>query len=143
MGPQRSDAPATADGSQGADLPARASLAPGARLAASQPGQPRLLSWPELRAALTQGAPTPRIAEELPRHELDAISGVTRLQTQLLVNRGVRGREAVQGFLHADWRATETAEAASPLPGQLAAVERLRVALAGAERIIVYGDHDC
>ena len=124
MGPQRSDAPAT-----------RSSGAPGAPLAVSQPGP---LSWPDLRAALIQGSPAPHIAEELPRHELDAIPGVTRLQAQLLANRGVRGREAAQSFLHADWRAKQP-----PLPGQQAAVERLRAALAGGERIIVYGDHDC
>jgi single-stranded-DNA-specific exonuclease len=105
--------------------------------ATTMASQPQLLSWTSLRAALTRGAPAPRIAEELPRAELSAIPGVTALQTQLLANRGVRGRDAALAFLGADWRESQ------PLPGQSAAIERLRLALARRERIVVYGDHDC
>jgi single-stranded-DNA-specific exonuclease len=68
---------------------------------------------------------------------MNAIPGVTRLQAQLLANRGVRGRDAALAFLRTDWRESQ------PLPGQGAAIERLRLALAQRERIIVYGDHDC
>ncbi|HEY7849408.1 MAG TPA: DHH family phosphoesterase, partial [Ktedonobacterales bacterium] len=100
-------------------------------------GQQQPLAWPDLRLALTRGAPPPHIAEELPRAELSGVPGVTNLQTQLLANRGVRGRDATLAFLRADWRASQ------PLPGQAAAVDRLRLALARRERIVVYGDHDC
>lgn len=132
MGSERGDGAASAGSGRGASQPARLSGAP---LAANQLPP---LTWPELRDAITGDAPPPRIAEELPRHELDAIPNVTRLQAQLLANRGVRGREAALDFLRADWRTT-TGE----LPGQRAAVARLQTALAQRERIIVYGDHDC
>ncbi len=99
------------------------------------PQQP--LTWPELRAALSRGAPPPRIAEQLSHADLNAIPNVTRLQAQLLANRGVRGRDAALAFLRADWHDS------TPLPGMDAAIERLRAALAQRERIIVYGDHDC
>lgn len=132
MGSERGDGAASAGAGGGASQPARLSGAP---LAANQL-QP--LTWPELRDALSQNVPAPRIADELPRHELDAIPNVTRLQAQLLANRGVRGREAALDFLRADWRTP-----AGELPGQRAAVERLQAALAQRERIIVYGDHDC
>ena len=111
--------------------------ADGAAGATTAASQPQLLGWANLRAALTRGAPAPRIAEELPRAELNAIPGVTALQTQLLANRGVHGRDAALAFLSADWRESE------PLPGQSAAIERLRLALTRHERIVVYGDHDC
>jgi single-stranded-DNA-specific exonuclease len=95
------------------------------------------LAWDDLRAALTRGVPPPRIAEELPRAELNGIPGVTALQAQLLANRGAHGRDAVGAFLAADWRESQ------PLPGQAAAIERLRSGLSRRERIVVYGDHDC
>jgi len=132
MGSERGNGSTSAGAGRGPSQPVRTSGAP---LAASQL-QP--LTWPELRDALTQDSPTPHIAEELPRHELDAIPNVTRLQTQLLANRGVRGREVALDFLRADWRVTE-----GELPGQRAAVQRLQTALAQGERIVVYGDHDC
>lgn len=95
------------------------------------------LSWPDLRAALSRGAPPPRIAEQLTHAELNAIPNVTRLQAQLLANRGVRGRDAALAFLRADWHERTS------LPGMDAAIERLRSALTQRERIVVYGDHDC
>lgn len=105
--------------------------------AASAPtatGQP--LTWDGLRAALSRGAP-PQIAEELPRAELNSIPGVTALQAQLLANRGLRGKDVALAFMATDWRESQ------PLPGQTQAVARLRAALEGRERVIVYGDHDC
>ncbi|HEX8981403.1 MAG TPA: single-stranded-DNA-specific exonuclease RecJ [Ktedonobacterales bacterium] len=102
-------------------------------------GPSRPLAWGDLRAALVRQSTPPRIAEELPRAELQSIPGVTPLQAQLLANRGVRGKSVVLDFLAADWRAL--AEAA--LPGQAQAIERLRLALDRHERIVVYGDHDC
>ncbi|MDE3229285.1 MAG: single-stranded-DNA-specific exonuclease RecJ, partial [Chloroflexota bacterium] len=66
-----------------------------------------------------------------------AIPGVTALQAQILQDRGVEGKDAALALLATDWRVTRA------LPGQAAAIARLRAALAGGERIIVYGDHDC
>lgn len=102
----------------------------------SQPQQPPLM-LDELRAVLSQSALPAEIAPQLAHAELSGIPGVTALQTQLLANRGVRGRDAAQALLAADWRTSQ------PLPGQAAAVARLREALRLHERIIVYGDHDC
>lgn len=90
-----------------------------------------------LRAALQQSGPHWKVAEQLPRAALSAIPGVTALQAQLLDDRGVVGKDATLAFLAADWRVTRA------LTGQTAAIARLRTALAGGERIIVYGDHDC
>ena len=79
-----------------------------------------------------------RLAPELPLADLDAAApDVTRLQTQVLANRGVTGAAAVRAFLAADWHATPPA----PL-GLDAAVERLRWAHARGERVVVYGDFD-
>ncbi len=111
--------------------------APAAPTVPGAPGHAQPLAWDDLRAALTRGAPAPHIAEELPRAELNGIPGVTALQAQLLANRGVRGRDAARAFLDTDWRVSQ------PLPGQAAAIERLRTALTLQERIVVYGDHDC
>lgn len=95
------------------------------------------LSLDELHVALTRGAPTLHIAEQLPRAELASISGVTALQAQLLYNRGLRGKTDTLAFLAADWRESE------PLPGQAMAVSRLRAAIQAGERIVIFGDHDC
>lgn len=96
-------------------------------------------AWGSLRAALVRQSTAPRIAEELPRAELQSIPGVTPLQAQLLANRGVRGKADALDFLAADWRAP----AGAALPGQALAIARLRLALDHHERIVVYGDHDC
>jgi single-stranded-DNA-specific exonuclease len=79
-----------------------------------------------------------RLAPELPLADLDAAApDVTRLQTQMLANRGVIGAAAVRAFLAADWHATPPA-----LLGLDVAVERLRRAHAQGERVVVYGDFD-
>lgn len=78
-----------------------------------------------------------RLADELPIAALDAVSGHTRLQVQLLHNRGVDGSEPIQSFLAADWRSIRVDTSA-----MRRAVERLRAAITHGERIVVYGDHD-
>lgn len=118
-------------GSAGASQSASVSAA-GATSTSGQPSAPDVL-----REALLQGSPRWRVAEQLPHAALSAIPGVTALQAQLLHNRGVVGKDAALAFLAADWRVTRE------LPGQAAAIARVRAALASGERIIVYGDHDC
>ncbi|HLY31779.1 MAG TPA: hypothetical protein VKQ36_12190 [Ktedonobacterales bacterium] len=70
-----------------------------------------------------------RLAPELPLSALDAlpaaIPGVTRLQAQLLHNRGVSGIEAAKTFLRGEWRSQ-----GNTLPNLGAAVARLRWAIA-------------
>ncbi len=78
-----------------------------------------------------------RLADELPIAALDAVPGRTRLQVQLLHNRGVDGSERIQSFLAADWRSIRV-----DVPAMRRAVERLRTAVAKGEHIVVYGDHD-
>lgn len=78
-----------------------------------------------------------RLAEELPISDLDAAPGYTRLQVQLLHNRGVRGREAIRAFLAADWRSARV-----DTPAMRRATARLRAAIGRGERIVVFGDHD-
>ncbi len=121
-------------GGAGENQRVSATHAPGATRHLSQSP---LLTLEALLAALTRGAPLSRIAEQLPRAELNGMAGVTALQAQLLYNRGVRGRDAAQAFLATDWRMSPT------LPGQAQAIGRLRDALTRHERIVVYGDHDC
>lgn len=79
-----------------------------------------------------------RIAGELPRHELNALDGLTPLQVQLLHNRGIHGTEAVRAYLDADWRAARPA-----LPDLEKAAERIVRALHDHEHIVVFGDYDC
>jgi len=79
-----------------------------------------------------------RIAGELPRHELNALDGLTPLQVQLLHNRGIHGAEAARAHLDADWRAERPA-----LPNLEQVVERIVRALRDGEHIVVFGDYDC
>lgn len=88
----------------------------------------------EALARLSRAA---RIADELPRAELNGIAGVTPLQAQLLANRGARGAQAAHDLLATGWRAT------GALPSQGEAVQRLARAIESREAIVVYGDHDC
>jgi single-stranded-DNA-specific exonuclease len=81
-----------------------------------------------------------RLADELPAHVLDAVPGRTRLQVQLLHNRGIVGPETIAAFLARGWRASEPERV--PLPGLAAAVARLRQAIKRGERIAVCGDYD-
>ncbi len=82
-----------------------------------------------------------RLAPELSLAELDAlphtIPGATRLQAQLLHNRGVIGVAAAQRLLQADWRGLGVG-----LPQLDEAVARIRRALAQDEPIVVFGDYD-
>jgi len=104
----------------------------GGRRAATPP--PRELGAEALLAAL--GVPW-RPVGELPTAALDAIPGRTRLQVQLLDNRGMRGEAAVRAWLEGDWRGGSPA-----LPGMGAAVARIRAAVGRGERIAVFGDYD-
>src|SRR5690348_4673741 len=79
-----------------------------------------------------------RIADELPRHELNALDGLKPLQVQLLHNRGIHGAAPVRAHLDADWRAERPA-----LPNLEKAVERIVRALRDGEKIVVFGDYDC
>ena len=75
---------------------------------------------------------------ELPIAELDAaIPELTRLQVQILANRGIRGAAGARAFVGADWRSVPP----DPM-GLDAALERLRQARARAERVVVFGDYD-
>ncbi len=78
-----------------------------------------------------------RLADELPLAALDAIPGYTRLQVQLLHNRGVRGEAAIHAWHARDWRAMDPG-----LPGLTQAVDRVRQAITRRERIVVFGDYD-
>lgn len=82
-----------------------------------------------------------RLAPELSLAELDAlpqaIPGATRLQAQLLHNRGAIGVAAAQRYLQADWRGL-----GAGLPHLDEAVARIRLAIAQAEPIVVFGDYD-
>jgi single-stranded-DNA-specific exonuclease len=77
------------------------------------------------------------VCPQLPLAELDAgTPDLTRLQVQLLANRGYRGA-AARGLLAADWRA------APPDPlGLDRAVARLCAAARAGERVVVCGDYD-
>ncbi len=130
MGSGGADGLTGASGNRGGDGASASGVA-----GAPPPNQP--LTLDALRAALSRGARRIQVAEQLPRVELSAISGVTPLQAQLLHNRGIIGRDAALAFMATDWRVTQ------PLPGQADAIARLRVALERGERIVVYGDHDC
>lgn len=78
------------------------------------------------------------LAPELPLADLDAGGpDLSRLQVQLLANRGVRGLAAAQAFLGASWHA-----APPSLLGLDRAVARLRRAAADRERVAVFGDYD-
>ncbi|HEY7832263.1 MAG TPA: single-stranded-DNA-specific exonuclease RecJ [Ktedonobacterales bacterium] len=78
------------------------------------------------------------LAPELPVAELDAgAPDLTRLQMQLLANRGIAGPMAARAYLAAGWRAAEP-----PMLGLDRAVERLGVAARTGERVVVFGDYD-
>ncbi|MFI5272321.1 MAG: DHH family phosphoesterase, partial [Ktedonobacterales bacterium] len=87
-----------------------------------------------LASAVSPFALTPR----LPDGELEAIPGVTRIQVQLLHNRGTRGRAAVERLLAADWRDQQAL-----LPDLDVAVARIRRAIVQREPVVVFGDFDC
>lgn len=66
-------------------------------------------------------------------------AGITRLQAQLLHNRGVQTVAAMQAFLHADYAQTPDPLTLIDMPR---AVARIRQALEQQEHITVYGDYD-
>lgn len=75
---------------------------------------------------------------ELPLAELDAaLPEFTRLQMQLLANRGIHGVSAARSFVQSGWQA-----AAPALAGLDIAVARLHQAAARGERVVVFGDYD-
>jgi single-stranded-DNA-specific exonuclease len=83
-------------------------------------------------------AATWELYPELPLAELDAAAPeLTRLQVQVLANRGIRGADAARAFVGAEWIS------APPYPlGLDAAVARLRQAGDRRERVVVFGDYD-
>src|SRR5271154_1259986 len=78
--------------------------------------------------------PEPALAETLAR-ELHLALPIT----QVLVNRGYRTAEASSSFLNPQLR-----QLGDPfdLPDMGAAVDRILAAIAGKERIVIYGDYD-
>ncbi|WIG61082.1 MAG: Single-stranded-DNA-specific exonuclease RecJ [Ktedonobacterales bacterium] len=79
------------------------------------------------------------LALKLANTELDALLPAhSRIQVQLLANRGIRGAEQIATFLNADWRAS-----GDPLPDLDTAVARIQRALRDHEQIAVFGDYDC
>jgi single-stranded-DNA-specific exonuclease len=105
--------------------------------AGSGPGQVAANESGTLLKRIAAESTTWRLADELPISTLDAVPPYTRLQVQLLHNRGVDGSERIQAFLAADWRSLRV-----DVPAMRRATERLRAGIARAERIVVYGDHD-
>ena len=77
-------------------------------------------------------------APELPLAQLDAAApDLTRLQVQLLANRGIHDPAAAHAFLAASWE-----HEAPPLLGLEGAVARLLLAAERQERVAVFGDYD-
>jgi single-stranded-DNA-specific exonuclease len=75
---------------------------------------------------------------ELPLAALDAaLPDLTRLQMQILANRGILGASAARAFVQSGWHALHPAPAGLDL-----AVARLRQAAASGERVVVFGDYD-
>ncbi len=87
----------------------------------------------------TAGPPRPwRVRPQLSLAELDAgAPELTRLQMQLLANRGIVGAADAFAYLRASWRATPP----EPL-GLAKAVARVRMARTRQERVVVFGDYD-
>jgi single-stranded-DNA-specific exonuclease len=77
------------------------------------------------------------VDKELSRAELAAVPEYTPLQVQVLHNRGIEGHAAVAVFMGRGWKT-----AGPPLPDEQKAVERIRTAIEGRERITVFGDYD-
>jgi single-stranded-DNA-specific exonuclease len=78
------------------------------------------------------------VCPELPLADLDAaIPELTRLQMQILANRGIRGSAAARAFVGADWHGGPP-----DLQGLDVALARLRQARACGERVVVFGDYD-
>ncbi len=80
-----------------------------------------------------------RDCDERERDRLVEALGVSPIVAHLLVNRGVRDVEAARGFLAPDLSGLHDP---GLLPDIEKAVRRLRQAIAGGERILVYGDYD-
>jgi single-stranded-DNA-specific exonuclease len=89
-----------------------------------------------VREYLTSRTAPWRELPALAREELAAAPDLTPLQAQLLYNRGYTTPEARRAFLETGWRASDS------LPDLEKAVARLRLAIAGGERIVVFGDFD-
>ena len=80
-----------------------------------------------------------RSADEAAVARLSAEARVSPLVVRLLLLRGIETAEAVHDFFH-----PQISQLHSPylMLGMKAAVERLRAALAGKEKILIYGDYD-
>lgn len=102
-----------------------AAVAPGAKV--------RLLGP---HALLAPFARPHRLADQLPLAALDGVPGFSRLQVQVLHNRGIEGADAARERMARDWHM------AARLPGIDAATERIRRAIKAGERIVVFGDYD-
>lgn len=79
-----------------------------------------------------------QLFEELPIETLDATPPYTRLQVQLLHNRGVSRTTAIQAFMASGWQAH-----GERLSGLETAIPRILDAIARQEHIVVFGDYDC
>ena len=80
-----------------------------------------------------------RDCDERRRDDLVAELGVSPIIAHLLLNRGVEGRDEARRFLAPDLNHLHEP---GLLPDVEKAVERIRRALGGGERILIYGDYD-
>ena len=78
----------------------------------------------------------PAVPQEIAQPLMD--SGLTPILAQLLYNRGLHSPDQAQDFLSGD----EVSHDEALLPGLEQAVERLRTAVRGHERVAVFGDFD-
>ena len=80
-----------------------------------------------------------RQAEEAAVFQLSAEAGLSPLIARMLVARGVRNAEEARAYL-----SPQLSHLHSPflMSGMKAAVERLEAAIAGKEKILIYGDYD-
>ncbi len=118
-------------------MPADHDLTPLANASSGMSLVPSNMSSP-VSEALDMPAQVWEEAPQLSLAELDAIPGRSRLLVQLLHNRGFSDSASVEAFLAGEWRS-----GGAGLPGLDLAIQRIRAALQGRERIVVFGDFDC
>jgi single-stranded-DNA-specific exonuclease len=80
-----------------------------------------------------------KIARDIPEHVRNELGGFTAIQQNILYQRGVKTSQEAHEFING-----EAIEFEDPflLRGMEEAVKRIEEAIAGGEKIIVYGDYD-